>query len=124
LYASYATSATPPNSLLGEGSEQNSLTPGRGQPVTDPDALKVEKTKSYEIGAKANLFGEALALNVALFETETRNARALDDNNTVSFIGKRRIRGAELGITGNVTEAWSVFGGYTYLDAKITNGGF
>jgi catecholate siderophore receptor len=124
LYASYATSATPPNSLLGEGQEQNSLAPGRGQPVTDPNALKAEKTKSYEVGAKANLFDEALALNLALFQTETKNARALGDNNTVSFIGERRIRGVELGVNGNITDTWSVFGGYTYLDAKITDGGF
>lgn len=124
LYASIATSATPPNSLLGEGSEPNGLTAGRGQPAVSPDDLKAEKTKSYEIGAKASLFDEQLSLNAAIFRTETKNARALGDNNTVSFIGEKRVEGIELGFNGNILPWWSVFGGYTYLDAKITDGGF
>src|SRR3546814_3849179 len=35
IYASYATSATPPNSLIGEGSESNGLTPGRSEPRSE-----------------------------------------------------------------------------------------
>ncbi|WP_414902174.1 TonB-dependent receptor [Sphingomonas flavalba] len=124
LYASIATSATPPNSLIGEGSEQNGLTAGRGQPAVNPDDLKAEKTKSYEIGAKASLFDAQLSLNAAIFRTETKNARALGDNSTVSFIGEKRVDGIELGFNGNITPWWNVFGGYTYLDAKITDGGF
>lgn len=123
LYASYATAATPPNSLIGEGQEQNSV----GTTVAAAaivDALKVEKTKSWEVGAKADLFDNALSLNAALFQTETKNARALGDANTIAFIGERRIRGVELGFNGNITDAWNVFGGYTYLDAEIIDGGF
>src|SRR3546814_3864346 len=44
IYASYATSATPPNSLIGEGSESNGLTPGRSEPAsTMIDDLKVDR---------------------------------------------------------------------------------
>ncbi len=137
LYASYATSATPPNSLIGEGQEANGLgtiaaglTPAQqaaalaALQLAASDALKVEKTRSYEAGAKADLFNEALSLNLAVFRTETRNARAVGDNNTVQYIGERRINGAEFGINGNITRTLSVFGGYSYLDAKITDGGF
>ena len=137
VYASYATAATPPNSLIGEGSEPNGLgtvaaglTPAAqaaavaALQLAAEDALKVEKTKSYEAGAKADLFGETLSVNVAVFRTETKNARALGDNNTVQYIGERRINGAEFGINGNITKTLSVFGGYSYLDAKITDGGF
>src|SRR3546814_7328992 len=72
IYASYATSATPPNSLIGEGPESNGLTPGRSEPPsTMIDDLKVEKTKSYENGAKADLFDDHISLTLAAFQTET-----------------------------------------------------
>lgn len=123
LYASYATAATPPNSLIGEGQEQNSLG-SNASAAALLDSLKVEKSRSYEVGAKANLFGEQLALNIALFQTDTDNARMTGPDNTIQFIGKRRIRGVEVGFNGKVTEWLSVFGGYTHLDPKIVNGGF
>ncbi|MEZ0244901.1 MAG: TonB-dependent receptor [Sphingomonas sp.] len=125
LYASYATAATPPNSLLGEGQEPNALgTTNTPAALALLDSLKVEKTRSYEVGAKADLFDAQLALTVALFQTDTDNARVTGPNNTVEFIGKRRIRGAEFSFNGNVTSWWTVFGGYTYLDPVIVDGGF
>ncbi len=135
LYASYATSATPPNSLLGEGQEQNGFiaatTTASGATGAQAaaaqaasDSLKVEKTRSFEVGAKANLFEDQLSLTLAAFRTDTRNARSVSDAGTVAYIGERRTRGIEFGFNGNVTNRWSVFGGYTYLDAIITDGGF
>jgi catecholate siderophore receptor len=125
IYASYATSATPPNSLLGEGSEQNALgTTATAGALAIFDSLKVEKTRSAEVGAKADLFDGQLSLTSALFQTKTDNARVTIDANTVAFIGKRRIRGVELGFNGNIVKGWNVFGGYTYLDARIVDGGF
>lgn len=123
LYASYATAATPPNSLVGEGQEGNGL----GTNVSAAavlESLKVEKTKSYEVGAKANLFDEQLSLTAAAFQTDTQNARVNGPNNTVEFIGKRRIRGVEFNFNGNVTKWLTVFGGYTHLDPKIVDGGY
>ncbi|WP_176590121.1 TonB-dependent siderophore receptor [Sphingobium sp. EM0848] len=137
IYASYATSATPPNSLLGEGQDANALgtiaattTPGQTAAaiealrVAAEETLKVERTKSYEIGAKADLFNSRLSLNVALFQTETKNARVTGADNSIQFIGERRIKGVELGFNGEILPKWSVFGGYTYMDAKIVDGGF
>ena len=135
IYASYATASTPPNSLIGEGQEANGLSVavatsvGAGAaPIATAqaisDALKVERTKSYEVGAKADLFDHTLQLSIAGFRTETKNLRALSDANTVAFVGERRIKGVEFSVIGNITDWWSVFGGYTYLDAKIVDGGF
>lgn len=45
-------------------------------------------------------------------------------DNTIEFIGKRRIRGVEFNFNGNVTKWLTVFGGYTHLDPKIVDGGF
>ena len=136
LYVSYATAATPPNSLLGEGREDNGLgtAPAGTTPATlaaaqaalqqAADLLKVQKTRTYEAGAKASLLGEQLSLTAALFRTETVNARVIGADNTAQFIGRTRVQGVELGFNGNLTERWNVYGGYSYLDAEITDGGF
>jgi catecholate siderophore receptor len=120
LYVSYATSVIPPNSLLGEGQEQNSL----GTTVTPIlDQLKPEKTKSLEAGAKADLFDGQLSLTAAVFRTESTNSRVSIDANTVAFIGEKRVNGFELGFNGRIAKGWTVFGGYSYLDAKIREAG-
>nr|WP_208408701.1 TonB-dependent receptor [Sphingomonas vulcanisoli] len=125
LYVTYATSATPPNSLVGEGQEQNSLgTTTTATALAIFNSLKVERSKTLEAGGKIELLDNALALNTAIFRTETTNARVTIDANTVAFIGKRRSQGFEIGFNGNVTRDWAIFGGYSYLDAKIRDGGF
>ncbi|MDB5680987.1 MAG: TonB-dependent receptor [Sphingomonas bacterium] len=123
LYASYSTAATPPNSLLGEGREDNAL-PTTVATANQLDFLKVQKTRSYELGAKASLFKEKLSLATAIFQTGIDNARVTDANNLISFLGKTRIRGFEFSASGVILKGWTVFGGYTYLDAKIVDGGF
>lgn len=119
LYANYSTAATPPGSTLGEGSEGNAFSA-----AVDPNTLKIERTKSYEIGAKANIFDEKLSLTLDAFRTITSNARVTGENNTVSFVGKRRSKGIEFGFNGQVTKLWNIYGGYTYIDAIIAEGGF
>lgn len=120
IYASTSTAATPPGSFLAQGSEGNALNT-TSQDLTDQ--LKIERTRSYEIGTKWNLLNESLALTLAGFETKTKNARTTIENGVVAYIGTRRIRGIELGFNGNITPEWNVFGGYTYMDAIITDGG-
>lgn len=123
VYVSYATSSTPPNSLIGEGQETNSL--GTTAAAADLiNTLKVERSKSLEVGAKADLFDNRLSLNVALFRTRTDNSRVFGADNTAQFFGKKEVKGVELGFNGQILPNWSVFGGYTYLDATIVDGGF
>jgi catecholate siderophore receptor len=125
IYASYATSATPPNSLLGEGQDSNALpTTNTTANLALADTLKPEKTKTYEIGAKADLFHGRLNLTAAAFQTDIANARVTGENNTVEFGGQRRIRGFEIGVNGEILPGWTAFGGYTHLDPKIIDGGF
>ena len=120
IYASTSTAATPPGAFLAQGSEGNALNT-TAQVLTDQ--LKIERTKSYEIGIKWNLFQDSLNLTFAAFNTDTKNARTTGENATVVFVGKRRIRGIEIGYNGNITEQWNVFGGYTYMDSEIRDGG-
>jgi catecholate siderophore receptor len=46
------------------------------------------------------------------------------DDATVAFVGETRIRGIELSATGTIVPGWTVFGGYSYLDPEIVDGGF
>jgi catecholate siderophore receptor len=129
LYADYATAATPPNSLLGEGREDNALptttttAAGLAAAAVTLNQLKPQKTKSYEVGAKAALFHERLSLSADVFQTEIDNARVQVDAATVAFIGRSRIRGVEASVSGTILPGWTVFGGYTFLDAVIQDGG-
>src|SRR5690606_13994760 len=38
--------------------------------------------------------------------------------------GKSRVRGFELGVAGELTPRWKVYGGYTYLDSEIQKGAY
>ena len=125
LYASFATAATPPNTLLGEGREDNALpTSATATNLTLLESLKVQKTKTYEVGAKGSLFHDKLALGLAVFQTSIENARVTDADNDVAFLGRTRIRGVEFTANGTILPGWTIFGGYTFLDAKIVDGGF
>ena len=59
----------------------------------------------------------------ALFQTDVENARTNDNvsatDPTNAFKGEYRIRGFELGVAGNITSAWSVYGGLVYLDTEV-----
>ncbi|MFT4053748.1 MAG: TonB-dependent siderophore receptor [Novosphingobium sp.] len=114
VYVSIAKSSTPAGSMLGEGSEGNAL--------SSTVDLKAEVTKSYEVGTKWSFFDDAFGLNLALFKTDTDNARITEDG-VVTFSGKRNIKGVEVGFNGKPLPFWSVFGGYTYMDSKIVDGG-
>ena len=104
-YASYGTSFNP--SL-----EQLTLT--GGQQSLDP-----EKTRSYEVGAKWDLADGNLSLTSAIFETEKTNTRSQISTGVYELTGDVRVRGFEIGAAGRIMRNWQVFGGYTYLDAKI-----
>lgn len=117
IYVSYGKSTTPPGSMIGEGSEGNAIA------ATTLDDLKPEITHSYEIGTKWEFFDGAFGANLALFRTETSNARTTGATGDLEYIGERRIDGIEVGFNGKPLPFWSVFGGYTYMDSEIKYAG-
>ena len=120
VYASYSTSSTPPTI---SGGDQNGA-PSNGSGNLSVDVLDPEDTESYEIGAKANLFGERLSLSAALFQTTRKNAQILVENGVYEQAGEAEVRGLELGVSGNITPVWTVFGGYTYMDSELVRGAY
>jgi len=115
LYTSYGTSANPPgaNSGLGGGTDQ--LT------ATNQD-LSPERSRNIEVGAKWDVL-DRLSMNLALFQTDKTNARVSDGLGGTINAGHQRVRGVEVGTAGNITGKWSVFGGYSYLDAITVDAG-
>ncbi len=82
-------------------------------------ALPPEKNRSYEIGAKWDLFNDRLDLTAALFDVEKTNARTQVSATEYELSGDIRVRGGEIGASGHITDAWQIFAGYTRLNATI-----
>ncbi len=114
LYVSYATESTPAS--LGTADED-------GVSAANAD-LKPEESATAEIGAKWEFFDHQLLLTFALFEGERKNARIETSANTFVQVGKTQVRGAELGLSGQITPDWKLFGGYSYLDSELVRGAF
>ncbi|WP_412025647.1 TonB-dependent receptor [Burkholderia cepacia] len=116
LYASYGTSSNPPGANGGLGG-------GTDQITANNQNLTPERTRNIEVGAKWDVIDQQLSLTSALFDTEKTNAQVSDGLGHTINAGKQRVRGAELGFAGNLTDKWHVFGGYTYLNAVTVDAG-
>jgi len=82
--------------------------------------LAPETAKNYEIGARWDLLPK-LTLSAALFRTDRNNVRVADPANPGLFVktGQLRSEGFEIGLQGEVTRYWQVYGGFSNLDARV-----
>ena len=110
LYAGAGTSVNPSIENL----TQTTPTEAQG-------ALKPERSRTFEIGAKWDGFGGKLLLTSAIFRTEKTNARTpgLPGEPAMVLEGEQRVDGFEIGATGRITERWQVIASYTYLDSEV-----
>ncbi len=116
LYVSASSSSNP----SGEQTDANGVSYG-GLGATTAN-LDAERNTSYEAGAKVQAGeGGHVLLTAAVFRTDKTNARVIDPLSGTSQVlaGKQRVTGVELGASGNLTSRLAVFGGYTFLDAKV-----
>ena len=86
----------------------------------DTVELDPEESRTLELGTKWSLFGDRLMLTSALFRTEKTNARTEDADEIIVLQGEQRVDGFEIGLAGKLTDTWTVYGGYTYLDSEVT----
>lgn len=112
LYVSYATSSNP------SGEQLDSTSPTYGGIVGVQD-IAPERNKAIEVGAKWEAAGGHLLLTASAFRIDKDNARQNLGGGIYANVGKQRSQGFELGASGNITPRLSIYGGYTYLDAKI-----
>lgn len=82
---------------------------------------KPETSVNLELGAKWNLMNEKLLATAALFQTTKKDVMEGADYDTVGTFnsGKNRVRGVELGMSGNLTENLSIQSGIAFLDSKV-----
>lgn len=90
------------------------------------EALEPEEFANLEFGAKWDIHPN-LSATAAVYELQRSNVAVLDPdplNNTGRLIlldgDSQRVRGAELEISGRLTDKWKLMGGIAWQDAEIT----
>lgn len=108
LYASYSTAALP------RAGEQLSSLSGTSA------SLDPEEFHNYEIGAKWDV-SPGLALTAAIYRLDRTNVFTVDplDNSKALLVDGQRSTGLELGVAGEITDAWKIFASYAYQDGEI-----
>ena len=128
IYASVGFSALPPASYLSNpdiSREGNNAFPGWSAGPNSATS-KVQRATNYEFGAKWNVNNDRMTATAAVFRTERSNiamAGTVDGvSNTFAGYAKQVLQGVELGITGSLTRAWSIFGGVLLMDSERQHG--
>ena len=115
LYAAVGTSFEPAFDAAATGVALSDLPTQATNPNLDP-----EESRNYEVGAKWQTDDARLGLTAAVFRTEKFNARTrttTDDAFTLD--GEQEVTGVELSMSGDITERWSAFAGYVYMDSEF-----
>ncbi len=112
LYGSY-TEAFKPNS---------SIATLAGGTVLDSATLP-EESKAWELGAKWDS-SDGISATLALFDIRKRNVLvanfdSLTANTVYTTAGQVRSRGVELDVSGQLSDRWSLIGGYAFTDACV-----
>ncbi|WP_251278047.1 TonB-dependent receptor domain-containing protein, partial [Enterobacter hormaechei] len=115
--ANYALSQQPPG---GANFQLSSSASSADNPKLDP-----QKAKTFEVGSKWAFMEDALAVNLALFQTDVENeinTTVLDDAGNPTQTGSKRVKGVELSAVGRVSENWSISAGYSHLNTDVKDG--
>lgn len=84
-------------------------------------AFDPEEFTNVELGAKWDIRPN-LSASAAVYKLERTNVviPGLTSLDPSQLVDGQTTRGVELGLSGKVTRAWSVMGGYAYQDAELT----
>jgi len=112
LYASYTQSLKPTSTIA----------PLTGGFVVSSNIAPEEGTQ-WETGVKFDV-NQRLSGTVALYDIDKRNVLVSQFNaatglNEFRTAGKVRSRGAEVDVTGKLSDHWSMIGSYGYTDARV-----
>ncbi len=125
IYGSVGLSVLPPGAFLsnpdGSRGDLDASFPnilGQNYPESDE-----QRAVNYELGLKWDFNGGRLSTTAALFRTDrSRIAMGPDEDGGFAGYGEQTVQGLELGVSGAVNEAWSVFGGVLLLDTERRHG--
>jgi catecholate siderophore receptor len=85
-----------------------------------------ERSMTYEVGSKWDLYSGKFAMNGSLFRTEKTNAREPDPNNPLQNVlgGNQQVDGIALTVTGHLTDRWQLLSSYALLDSRVVSSQF
>jgi catecholate siderophore receptor len=96
---------------------------GTATPITGSTAaFAPDEGTTWEAGAKFGLLKDRLSVNGAVFHIDKDNAKLTDPVSgeiSAQSSQKQTIQGVEIGLSGQLTRAWTLNAGYTYLDTKV-----
>ncbi|MFT3814718.1 MAG: TonB-dependent receptor [Acidovorax sp.] len=121
-YLSYGWASSPPwaGSISGDYDPLSASSTGAAGNALR--SLDPEKTKTLELGGKIALLEDRLGVSGAIFRTEKNNTYYNDGSGGLINTGnKERYTGVELGLSGQITRAWTANLSYTYLHSKIVD---
>jgi len=111
VYASYATSATPPG---GNNFQLNSTATNQNNAALDP-----QETETFELGTKWELLDKRLNVAAAIFRIDNDKQTSYDQvTGVIQQFGKTRVQGLELSATGQLTNRWQVMAGLAKTSTK------
>jgi vitamin B12 transporter len=90
--------------------------------------LKPETSVGYDIGIEQSFFEGVVVLDLTAFSADLRDEITTEFDFTtfsstpVNLDGKSKRRGIEVSLQAELNEAWSLLGGYTYVDAEDRDG--
>ena len=92
--------------------------------VFSQDSFDKEVATNYEVGMKGELFDRRLSFSAAAFLTDLRNTQQyrFDPNASIASIDSvdaSRIKGFEFDMQARLTDTFTLFGGYGYVDSVI-----
>ena len=80
-----------------------------------------EKFINYEVGAKWDV-NPYLSFTAAIYKLERENVQVANPTTPgqTILVDGQETKGLELSVSGNITDKWSIIGGYAYQDGEIT----
>jgi catecholate siderophore receptor len=90
--------------------------------------LEPEEAENIELGTKWDVLGNRLSLTASISRNERTNYRVNDPGNPDNPSGQQTLDGSArvdaliLGVSGLITEDWSIFANYTFLDSEVLQG--
>ena len=115
IYLGYGTSVDPSFDAASTGVQLSEDQTSASNVNLDP-----EESRNIELGTKWDVLDNRLSLTAAIFRTEKTNARTRNAAADPFVLeGKQIVEGLEIGVAGNITEAWQVFAGAVWMDSTI-----
>ncbi len=120
IYAAVGRATLPAGSFL--SNPDISRTGGNAFPGFVAGA-KVQESTNYELGTKWNFYDDRLIASVAYFHTEKSKVAITgrdegETSDSLKGYGKQIVEGFEVGISGQITENWNIFGGFVLMDSE------